>query len=105
MSVAYDAAIVVGRPYDEIEDKLKEFDNPAEGSDWYDYVTDRGLERLSPYYDAPDKHCLVGYIVQETPEFWFEELVNDEMAIEQAMDKFFAVFGVRAKVYLTPTGG
>lgn len=114
MGIYYSAEIVVGLPYDELEDHYN-FTLPVDKEDadeedfdegFYEWYEGLGLSRISPYYDAGNGDCLIGISVICSGNYSYREFQKGfQEKVEQAEHKFYDATGLQGKVYLTPHGG
>lgn len=115
MGIYYSAEIVVGLPYDELEDHYnqiltvdkEEVDEDDYNEGFYEWYEGLGLSRISPYYDASNDDCLIGVTVLETSSYRYEEIDESTLKnlIAEASVDFQQATGLQGKIYLTPHGG
>ena len=86
------STIVVGLPYGELSEiNIEKCEN-------------EGMDQISPYYDA-GTDCLIGYIVFETREDSYKQIVIDMdflNSISEAKIKFKLITGMDAQLFLSP---
>jgi len=109
MGVDYRAVIIVGYPHEDISDKIEELMIEDEGDDIdaYEWLEDKGIEWVGPYYDCPIEESLVGIIVKQTHSYqWTEFSIGSSeiVMIVNSADKLSKIFDKAPKVYLTPQG-
>ena len=98
MGITYAAKIVVGLPYEDldIEDHLDD-DQTS-----YDFFEENDLEWVQPYYDADINECLIGTTIVSARAYSWTELPEElKNGIDTEKKKFYNIFGVEAKVYLS----
>lgn len=114
MGVEYSSAIVVGVPYNEFQ---KAYDGSGcsdkEGMVFKQWVheNDYGVQVIHPYYDAELSSCLVGIVVNNSPDYGYS-CINHETLEDKvdtaivALDEILFKIGclVNIKVYLTTVG-
>lgn len=96
MGIEYSARIVVGLPHEELEEFLKDVEDPYEV----------GLYMVSPYFDADYCDCLFGMLVETCYDYSYTEIdtVNWENNVEDAHKKFTKVTGKVGRLYLSTYG-
>jgi len=106
MGIDTQAVIVVGYTHriiqhlydaylDEYNEKINE---PMDFQDWYEY---KELDRISPYYDAPDEYCLFGRTLDCTRNYDFVELSVDWLN-DEPQDYFVKKFDLEPTIWLSP---
>lgn len=106
MGIDYSAAVIVGLPFEDIEEKILDMigeNEEYQDMDFYDVVYELGLDRVSPYFDASNDACIYGFIIHSTHHYCYEEIKLDESYQEQ-IQEFEELFGLTPKVYLSPYG-
>lgn len=95
MSVEYAAKIVLGLPFGDLPEDKQEID-----------VEEHGMEYVSPYYDAPTKRSLVGFVIEESHPYSWAEMKEtyNLFKIHELAQKFTEVFGVSPKLFLSTYG-
>lgn len=92
MGTSISGVLVVGLPFDEVCE------------DYEDFCThyDHELDRISPYYDADDSDCIVGYTVSSG--YYAASPVLDEQLgyIEGFKERFKKLTGKDAQLYVSP---
>lgn len=101
MGISYSAKIMIGRPYEDIDfDRLVD-----EDQDPVDFVWNNGFDWASPYYDSPPEEGLIGVTLLSSSCYSFEEIPEEfKNGVEEAKKKFYDMFGIEAKMYLTVHG-
>lgn len=90
MGVEYSAKIVVGLPYDELENK--------------ELLDDEVIRVFRPYYDADIDDCLVGLTYASTPDYGYEEFEYNPLKVVSLLEAFKAITGQDGEVFLTTIG-
>jgi hypothetical protein len=91
MGVEYKAKLLVGLPYEKLEEFL-------DGKDPEDF----GLDYASPYYDSDPSEWIVGVEVASTEDFsWCEVDVHEH---KKAFEKFKEITGLVGELILSPHG-
>lgn len=94
MGIEYSAKLIVGLPYDEFE----EFFSDDVAGDCYE----KGLEYVSPYYDAPVEHWVIGVKVAKTDDYeWCNVAVAN---IDIANARFLQITKKHGELILSPHG-
>lgn len=88
MSISYDAVLVFGLPYSEIE-------NAEELTD------DSILDLIWPYYDASPIYCLAGITVLKSDLYDLVDIPSISKEVEIAAIKFKEITGLDGKLYLS----
>lgn len=94
MGIEYSAKLVVGLPYDE----FSEFFSDDVAGD----CEEKGLEYVSPYYDAPSEHWVIGVKVAKTGDYDWTYVDVDQH--KKAHDRFTEITGLTGKLILSPHG-
>lgn len=91
MSIKYSAVIVVGLPTTEF------------GDDFIGEIRDINydIELISPYYDAHQSHCILGFIYESSGDYSFNEIRWDHAKLWDLQQKFEAITGRRGKIYIS----
>ena len=93
MGIYYSAAVVVGLPYDDIED-----------TDKVDQLVDDGdLDAQTPYYDGWDSR-IIGFTVHSSGDYQASEIEWDQEAVEARKKEFRELVGQEPQVLLMPVG-
>lgn len=91
MGIFISAAVVVGLPWDDVPEEIRE-----DCEEW-------GLEKFFPYYDASREHCLIGILVEGTGDDCYKKITSElAKTIEGAKSLFNAYTGLEGKIYVTP---
>ena len=98
MSMSYWAEIVVGLPYEEVGEDLKE---KVREEEFYQ----QGIEDKSPYYDGGGQG-LFGITVKSSDDYSYDEINFDKLTlkINEARCTFKQHIGIEPKVYITTRG-
>ena len=95
MSVEYNAAIVVGAAWEDInEDAIDNIDELVENGDLHDFPS---------FYDGY-REGLFGLYIVNSPDYGYCEMEYTAEDIEIAKQKFKELTGIEGKVYLTTIG-
>ena len=95
MSVDYNAAIVVGAAWEDInEDAIDNIDELVESGDLHDFP---------PFYDGY-REGLFGLYIVNSPDYSYCEMEYTENDIAKAKEDFKSLTGIDGKVYLTTIG-
>lgn len=100
MGTEYRAVVVVGLPYSELNTKVSNLDDEME---------DCGeLDRVSPYFDAPNEGCVIGFVACQSPDYG-AVIIDDKDDLSglifKAEERWESRFpGVKPKLYLMPYG-
>jgi len=94
MSVEYEAVVVLGLPYHELENPKKVVD----------LVYEDELSRVDPYYDADAEDCVYGVILARSGDYSLEELDLREAQIARAHERFTDLTGQVGRVFISVNG-
>lgn len=95
MSVEYNAAIVVGAAWEDInEDAIDNIDELVENGDLHDFP---------PFYGGY-REGLFGLYIVNSPDYSYCEMEYTAEDVEVAKQKFKELTGIDAKIYLTTIG-
>lgn len=98
MGVDYSARILVGLPYDELEEYFESLED--------EYGWEGELSCVSPYYDASWGSSLFGVEVKWCNDYHYSEI--DELTllptIKSAHEMFEKITGKKGKLYLSTYG-
>jgi len=95
MSVEYNAAIVVGAAWEDInEDAIDNIDELVESGDLHDFP---------PYYDGC-REGLFGLYIVNSPDYGYCDMEYTAEDVEAAKQRFKELTGIEGKVYLTVIG-
>lgn len=95
MGIDTRAIIVVGLPYDELSDDLR--DKLADIGEL------DGIESVSPYFDASHDDCVFGITVHQTGDYCCSDLPGDlTHLIEEACRTFTEKTGLVGRAILSP---
>jgi hypothetical protein len=95
MSVDYNAAIVVGAAWEDInEDAIDNIDELVESGDLHDFP---------PFYDGY-REGLFGLYIVNSPDYGYCEMEYTAQDIEVAKQRFKELTGIDAKIYLAVIG-
>jgi hypothetical protein len=95
MSVEYNAAIVVGAAWEDInEDAIDNIDELVESGDLHDFP---------PFYDGY-REGLFGLYIVNSPDYGYCEMEYTAQDVGAAKQKFKELTGIEGKVYLTTIG-
>jgi hypothetical protein len=100
MGIYYQAAIVVGLPYEEL-------DNAVGGERFNEILENDDPRRWSPYYDSDLDDCIFGIRAMRTDDYSYEEVTVPEIdaAVSKARMKWHEMFpDILPKVFLMPYG-
>ena len=96
MGVEYSARILVGLPHEDLEEFLKDVDDPY----------DVGLYVCSPYYDASYGASLFGILVSHCDDFGYTEI--DEFSwsekVTKAHQQFAKITSKKGVLFLSTYG-
>lgn len=92
MSMSVKGVLVVGLPFNDVCQDSDEF---------YEKYEDI-FDRVSPYYDASNDDCVVGYVVANG-YYTYKEVTDEKLdSIPYLKDAFKNATGLDAKVYVMP---
>lgn len=94
MSVEYDAVIVLGLPYHELENPRKVVD----------LVYKDELSRVGPYFDADTEDCTYGVILAWSGDYSWKELELSAVEIAKAHERFTDLTGQVGRVFISVNG-
>lgn len=96
MGIEYSAKLIVGLPYE----GFSEFFGDDVAGDCYE----KGLEYVSPYYDAEVDHWVIGVGVAKSEDYdWnYVDAISDRVV--NAHVKFTEITGLTGKLILSPHG-
>jgi len=95
MGVDYNAAIVVGAAWEDInEDAIDNIDELVESGDLHDFP---------PFYDGY-REGLFGLYIVNSPDYGYCEMEYTAQDIEVAKQRFKELTGIDAKIYLAVIG-
>lgn len=99
MGIDIGSSLVVGAPKSDYN--IEEID--YDGEYWYERY-ESWLSRVSPYYDAEDDDCIFGIEITSPDDFSYGELNCETLMddINAAKKKLKEVFGIDAKLYVSP---
>lgn len=95
MSSQYKAVILVGLPFKEVFNSMKEYEDFDTG-----IYTSQHLEVILPFYDAGLEDCLVGIPLVESHSFNYKDIATS-IDTQKNRELFKLMTGSEAKVYLT----
>lgn len=95
MSVEYNAAIVVGAAWEDVDGNSQE--------DIQELVESGDLHDFPPYFDGY-RDGLFGLYIVNAPDYSYCETEYAEQDIDAAKQKFKELTGMEGKVYLTVIG-
>lgn len=95
MGVDYNAAIVVGAAWEDVDGNSQE--------DIQELVENGDLHDFPPYYDGY-REGLFGLYIVNSPDYSYCEMEYTAEDVEVAKQKFKELTGVDGKVYLTVIG-
>ena len=96
MGVSYNAAIVVGAAWEDVDGNSQE--------DIQELVESGDLHDFPPFYDGY-REGLFGLYIVNSPDYSYCEVEYAAQDIEAAKQKFKELTGMEGKVYLTTIGG
>lgn len=98
MSTQYSAVILVGLPFNEVFNSIKEYEE-------FDYGIHLSteFEIIHPYYDADLEDSLVGLKLVGTSNYSYREIAS-EVETQKHRDLFKLLTGKTANVYLSTEG-
>lgn len=103
MGMDVSAVVVVGYTYEEI---YQVYENLSESDedfpDFDEWKDELNLSAISPYYDAMDKHCVIGRVVQRTSDYDYAEFNFDTNKIAEMTQELTEKLGIVPKIYLLP---
>ena len=92
MGMSISGVLVVGLPFDEVCE---------DSDDFYENYEDV-FERVSPYYDADNSDCVVGFVLAKG-YYTFDEVSDDDIAFIPSLKAAFKEnTGKDAKVFVMP---
>lgn len=92
MGMSISGVLVVGLPFDEVCE---------DSEDFYEKYEDV-FERISPYYDADNSDCVVGFVVAKG-YYTFNEITDEDIAFIPSLKAAFKEnTGKEAKLYVMP---
>lgn len=95
MGIEYSAKLIVGLPYEEFGESF--FSDDVAGD-----CEEKGLEYVSPYFDAPPRHWVIGVKVAKSGDFDWNYVDVDKH--KPAHLKFTEVTGLTGKLILSTHG-
>ena len=92
MGMSISGVLVVGLPFDEVCEDIDDFCENYEDS----------FECISPYYDADDSDCVIGFVVARG-YYTFNEITDEDIAFIPSLKAAFKEnTGKEAKLYVMP---
>ena len=96
MSVGYNAAIVVGAAWEDVDGNSQE--------DIQELVESGDLHDFPPFYDGY-REGLFGLYIVNSPDYSYCEMEYTENDVAKAKEEFESLTGMEGKIYLTLIGG
>lgn len=92
MGMSISGVLIVGLPFDEVCEDYEDF---------YENYEDV-FERISPYYDADNSDCVIGFVVAQG-YYTFNEITDEDIAFIPSLKAAFKEnTGKDAKLYVMP---
>lgn len=96
MGIEYSARILVGLPYEDVQEIIDSVEDPYES----------GLEVIHPFFDADYQDCLFGVLVKSCGDFSYSQI--DEFTwtekVHKAHEEFTKKTGKKGILYLSTYG-